>query len=285
MNIKLLPIIMVCLLSFKSNDNGEDGDPKKGKKTTTERSSNAGETKPSTDNNTVYYTRDGKVLTREVAASYVANKNNTVASNDNLTTFDKLVMSEYLDLDEKNFEKPRLNTFKAAFKGYYKLLKEGKINKQILTIIDFSQHSTQRRMWVIDMRTKEILFHNVVSHGKNSGKEYATSFSNRPESFQSSLGFYLTGETYYGENGLSLRLDGLEPGINDNARSRAIVIHGADYCDENIAKRQGYLGRSLGCPALPRELSEKIINTIKDESCLFIYHEGQQDYFKKSKWL
>lgn len=284
MNIKLLPIVMVCLLSFKSNDNGGNRDPKKDK-TAKEGSSNAAGNNTTTETTTAYYTSDGKLLTKELAAARVANKNNKINSNDNLSSFDKVVMSEYLDLDEKNFEKPKLNAFKTAFKGYYKLLNEGKINKQILTIIDFTQHSTQRRMWVIDMRTKEILFHNVVSHGRNSGKEFANSFSNTHESFKSSLGFYKTAETYFGEHGLSLRLDGLEPGINDNARSRDIVIHGADYCDERMGKNQGYLGRSLGCPALPVELSSKIINKIKNESCLFIYHEGQQDYFKKSRLL
>lgn len=284
MNIKLLPIVMVCLLSFKSNDNEGDGDPKKDK-IAKERSSNAGANNTTTENTPTYYTKDGKLLTKELAAAKVVNKNNKVSANDNLSTFDKLVMSEYLDLDEKEFDKPRLNAFKAAFKGYYKLLSEGKIDKQILTIIDFTQHSTERRMWVIDMRSKEVLFHNVVSHGRNSGKEYATDFSNTHESFKSSLGFYKTAEAYYGEHGLSLRLDGLEPGINDNARSRAIVIHGADYCNENVAKQQGYLGRSLGCPALPKELSSKIINTIKEESCLFIYHENKQDYFNKSRLI
>lgn len=284
MNIKLLPIVMVCLFSFKSNDNGGDGDPKKDKNEKV-RKTNVQSGSASHNSSTVLYTTDGKVLTKELAASKVANKTLKENSNDNLTTFDKLVLSEYLDLDENNFEKPNIKAFKAAYKGYYKLLSEEKINKEVLTIIDFTQHSTERRMWVINMKTKEILFHNVVSHGRNSGKEYATNFSNTHESFKSSLGFYKTAETYYGEHGLSLRLDGLESGINDNARSRAIVIHGADYCNEKVAKQQGYLGRSLGCPALPLELSSKIINTIKEESCLFIYNENHQDYFKKSSLL
>jgi len=140
-------------------------------------------------------------------------------------------------------------------------------------------------MWVIDMVSNEIIFQTVVSHGKNSGMEYATDFSNKPETFKSSLGFYKTAETYMGANGLSLRLDGLEPGINDNARIRDIVIHGANYADENLAHRQGYLGRSYGCPALPLKNYKEIINFIKEESCLFIYHDSNYDYLKNSKLL
>lgn len=195
------------------------------------------------------------------------------------------ILFTYLDLDEKNFEKPQIRSFESAFKGYYKLKKEGKINKDILTIIDFTQSSTEKRMWVIDMINNEIIFQTVVSHGRNSGLEYATDFSNKPESFKSSLGFYKTAETYYGANGYSLRLDGLEQGINDNARSRAIVIHGADYANEKLANKQGYLGRSYGCPALPLENYKEIIDYIKDDSCLFIYHDSDPNYLNKSQLL
>jgi len=197
----------------------------------------------------------------------------------------KAILSKYLDLEEKNFEKPQLQSFESAFKGYFRLKSEGKINKEILTIIDFTQSSTEKRMWVIDMKKNEIIFQTVVSHGRNSGKEYANDFSNVPETNKSSLGFYKTAETYMGANGLSLRLDGLEAGINDNARNRAIVIHGADYADENLGLRQGYLGRSLGCPALPLKNHKEIIEFIKEESCLFIYHDESNDYLNKSKLL
>ena len=202
-----------------------------------------------------------------------------------LSTFEKVTLSEYLDLNENNFEKPELESFKAAFKGYYKLKEEGKLKKDLLTIIDFTKSSTERRMWVIDMDKQEVLYQTVVSHGRNSGKEYATEFSNTPESNKSSLGFYTTAETYSGKHGRSLRLDGLEPGINDNARERAIVIHAANYAKESLGKRQGYLGRSLGCPALPPDVAYDIIDLIKDESCLFIYHAGNDDYLKKSELL
>lgn len=203
----------------------------------------------------------------------------------NIEGVNKAILSKYLDLEEKNFEKPQLQSFESAFKGYFKLKSEGKINKEILTIIDFTQSSTEKRMWVIDMAKNEIIFQTVVSHGKNSGKEFATDFSNVPETYKSSLGFYKTAETYMGANGLSLRLDGLETGINDNARSRAIVIHGADYADENLGLRQGYLGRSYGCPALPLKNHKEIIEFIKEESCLFIFHDGSNDYLRKSKLL
>lgn len=268
MNFKLLPLMLVGFLSFKpmtiTDPNGENNGNGTGKKVTV-------------------VTKSSTVKSKEIAA--VTNKNLKYNPSSNLSAFDKLVLSEYLDIDEKNFTKPAIESFEAAFKGYYKLKEDGKITKDILTIIDFTKSSTERRMWVIDMSKKEILHHTVVSHGRNSGKEYANDFSNTPESFKSSLGFYATAETYYGEHGLSLRLDGLESGINSNARVRDIVIHGADYANEKMGLNQGYLGRSLGCPALPKEVAHKIINLIKNESCLFIYHADKKDYFTKSRLL
>ncbi len=160
------------------------------------------------------------------------------------------------------------DAFKAAYIGYKKLNKQ---KNPLLTLIDFNRPSTEKRMYVLDMAKKEVLFVSYVSHGRNSGENYATSFSNRNGSHQSSLGFYRTGGTYQGGNGYSLLLDGLEEGINDQARPRAIVIHGADYCSEAVIRSSGRLGRSFGCPALPRELATPIINTIKGGSLLFIY--------------
>ena len=147
----------------------------------------------------------------------------------------------------------RLNAFKSAYRGYKKL---NKGNNPLLTLVDFSLPSTEKRMYVLDLAKKEVLFVSYVSHGRNSGENYATSFSNRDGSHQSSLGFYRTADTYNGGNGYSLRLDGLEKGINDKAMQRAIVIHGADYCSESVIKSTGRLGRSFGCPALPRELNK-----------------------------
>ena len=144
-------------------------------------------------------------------------------------------------------------------------------NRDVLTLIDFSLPSTVERFFVFDMARRRLLFSSVVAHGKNSGENYATSFSNEYGSYKSSLGFYLTGSTYQGSNGYSLLLDGLEKGINDRARERAIVVHGAAYADPSVASRGGRLGRSFGCPALPQKLSRPIIDAIKDGSVMYIY--------------
>jgi hypothetical protein len=132
------------------------------------------------------------------------------------------------------------------------------------------------------MLTKKVVLKSLVAHGRNSGDEFASKFSNQSESFQSSLGFYATGEVYQGKHGLSLRLDGLEYGINDHARDRAVVIHGADYVSEKFVHANGRLGRSLGCPAVPYSLHKEFINIVKDKSCLFIYHPSRT-YIAKSK--
>ena len=173
------------------------------------------------------------------------------------------------------------DAFKAAYTGYKKL---NKYNNSLLTVIDFNLPSSEKRMYVLDMVKKKVLFVSYVSHGRNSGENYATSFSNRNGSHQSSLGFYRTAGTYQGGNGYSLLLDGLEKGINDQARPRAIVIHGADYCSEEVIRSSGRLGRSFGCPALPLELTKPIINTIKGGSLLFIYAD-QPDYLAMSEVL
>lgn len=152
--------------------------------------------------------------------------------------------------------------FRQAVAGY-NLIKQK--SKSILTLIDFTKSSTEKRLFVFDMEQKKMLYSSVVSHGKNSGENYATSFSNEVGSYKSSLGFYLTGNTYQGRNGYSLLLDGLEKGINDRARERAIVVHGAAYANPSVCK-SGRLGRSFGCPALPQALTKPIINTIKGEA-------------------
>jgi len=141
-----------------------------------------------------------------------------------------------------------------------------------LTVIDYSKPSTVRRMWVYDLRTHALLFDELVSHGRGSGKTNATSFSNDPSSNKTSLGLFRTGETYVGHNGYSLRLDGLERGINDHARERAIVVHGAPYVNAGTAKTNGYLGRSLGCPAVRPEVAHSLIDAIKGGGLLFAYY-------------
>ena len=140
-----------------------------------------------------------------------------------------------------------------------------------LTVIDYSRPSTEKRMWVYDLRTHALLFDELVSHGRGSGKTNARSFSNDPSSNMSSLGLFRTAETYVGHNGYSLRLDGLDPGVNDNARARAIVVHGAPYVNAGTAKANGYLGRSLGCPAVRPEIAHALIDTIKGGSLVFAY--------------
>jgi hypothetical protein len=176
---------------------------------------------------------------------------------------------------------PSLFALESAWRGYSKL-SEG-LNKPLLTVIDFTLPSTQRRLWIIDMQAQKILLHTVVAHGRNSGLLLAEQFSNRPESYQSSLGFFQTGEAYQGKHGYSLRLDGLEAGINDQARARAIVIHGAEYAKEDFLKSAGRLGRSLGCPAVPTELATSIIKLIKDGTLLFV-HGNDPNYLKTSSF-
>jgi L,D-transpeptidase catalytic domain len=157
-----------------------------------------------------------------------------------------------------------------------KLTEQGKLNNNsILAIADFSLPSTQKRLFVLDLKNYKVLFNTFVAHGKNSGREWANSFSNQPSSLKSSPGFYITHETYNGDNGYSLRLEGIEKGINDNAYEREIVMHGADYVNQSFANAKGYIGRSWGCPAVPVAEAIPIINTIKDGNCLFIYSPDQ----------
>jgi hypothetical protein len=175
--------------------------------------------------------------------------------------------------------------FQYAMQGFEYLSKAGKIaNDNIISIVDFSLPSTKKRLFIIDLNQYKVVFNTYVAHGVNSGKEYAEQFSNRPESNQSSLGFYETMDTYNGKNGYSLHLQGLEKGINDNADSRAIVMHGAPYVDESLIQSQGYIGRSWGCPAVPEKLHKPIINKIKNGTCLFIYSPNK-NYIIHSKIL
>lgn len=154
-------------------------------------------------------------------------------------------------------------------------------NEDIVTIIDFSKPSTEKRLFILDLRNQQVLYQTFVAHGKNTGANMATKFSNNKGSNQSSLGLYRTGESYQGKHGYSLRLDGLEKGFNDNARIRAVVMHSASYVSESFIKRHGRLGRSWGCPAVPVEISEEIIDLIKGGSCLYIY-ANDSNYIENS---
>lgn len=196
----------------------------------------------------------------------------TLATNVAAPTAAEKVQSVYENLNSNNFEMPNIESFSKALLGFYELKKQGTVTKDILTLVDFSLSSNTKRLWVIDLSSNTILYHSLVAHGRNTGNEFAKNFSNKAESFQSSVGFYATGEIYTGKHGKSLRLDGLEKGINDNARNRAVVMHAADYVSESFIKNNSRLGRSLGCPALPVELNDEIITLIQNKSCLFIYH-------------
>lgn len=228
-----------------------------------------------------------------ISFGFIGNTSNNVVKNDlstkrivtNSLVVKKTVSQLFFEsLDANSFSLPRLESFVKAFEGYSKLKEQGLIVKDYLTIIDFGLSSNEERLWVVDMLNRKVVLQSLVAHGKNSGEEFASKFSNKAESFQSSLGFYATGEVYQGKHGLSLRLDGLEIGINNNARNRAVVIHGADYVSDKFTKSNGRLGRSLGCPAVPYAIHKDFINTIKDKSCLFIYHPSRV-YISKSKLI
>ncbi len=175
--------------------------------------------------------------------------------------------------------------FNYAVKGRDYLVNKGLITKdQILTVVDFTKPSTEKRMYVIDLNDEKILFHTYVAHGQKSGAQFAENFSNKPESFQSSLGFYETLGTYNGKHGYSMKLAGLESGINDRAEERAIVMHSASYVSEGFIQTKGFLGRSWGCPALPEAYNKPIIDKIKGGSCLFIYGKNK-NYLNQSRIL
>jgi L,D-transpeptidase catalytic domain len=193
-----------------------------------------------------------------------------------------LAMYNMLSLDSLGLSE---EAFKEAITGYQNLLKSGTVlNNTILSIVDFSLPSYKKRLFVLDMENGKLLFNTLVAHGRNSGQLYATRFSNRNRSLESSLGFYLTGETYVGQNGYSLRLLGMEHGFNDNAYSRGIVIHPADYVNDEISKTYGRLGRSEGCPAIPSDIHRSVIETIKNGSCFFVYGKDRR-YASRSKLL
>lgn len=171
--------------------------------------------------------------------------------------------------------------FKIAMIGFKNIEPE---NKDILTIIDFSKPSTEKRFYLIDLKSEKLLINTWVAHGKNSGENEALDFSNIKDTKKSSPGFFITAETYQGSNGYSLRIDGIEKHINNKARKRYIVIHGADYVSEEFINENGRLGRSWGCPAVPRELTDQIIDMIKEGTCIFV-NTNDPEYFRNSKLI
>jgi len=175
--------------------------------------------------------------------------------------------------------------FDYAMLGFDKLKQKGLLsNDKIISIADFTLASNKKRLFVIDLKNYKLLFVTYVAHGRNSGVEKALYFSNTPESNKSSVGFYTTKSTYSGAHGYSMRLEGHEIGFNDKAESRDIVVHSADYVSEDVARSQGYIGRSLGCPALSPKIYKAVIDKIKNGSCLFVYGNDNQ-YITNSKYL
>jgi L,D-transpeptidase catalytic domain len=187
-----------------------------------------------------------------------------------------------LQLEAKGLSR---KVFEYAVNGFRKITATGALeNDRILSIVDFSKPSSQKRLFIIDVKNYKILFNTYVAHGMKSGKEFARAFSNAPESNKSSLGFYKTADTYIGKHGYSMRLVGLEKGFNDNAYKRDIVIHSADYVNERMIRSKGWIGRSWGCPALPEGLNKPIIDKIKNGTCLFIFGTDK-NYLQRSAML
>ncbi len=208
--------------------------------------------------------------------------NGTIKEASTSNTFSTARMYDSLKL---NFSGLSEQAFRYAITGYDYLKQKGKIgNENILSIVDFSEPSSRKRLFIIDLKNFKVLFNTYVAHGQGSGAAMATKFSNTPESYQSSLGFYTTSSTYMGKNGYSMHLEGMENGINDKAEERAIVMHGAPYVNEDLIHDRGYIGRSWGCPAVSPKMSKPIIDKIKNGTCLFIYSKNNK-YLHSSKIL
>lgn len=184
-----------------------------------------------------------------------------------------LKIYEDMDLEKQGLS---LKTFDEAIMGYLNMKNAGLLSeKPLLTIVDFDKPSTQKRFWVLDLKNRKVLYNTYVAHGKNSGENHARQFSNTDDSNMSSLGFYVTEDTYFGKHGLSLKLNGMDQNHNSNAKLRNIVMHGADYVSENFIRQQGRLGRSEGCPAVPMGLHLPIIEKLRDRTVLYLHASGQ----------
>ncbi|SNR30574.1 L,D-transpeptidase catalytic domain [Hymenobacter mucosus] len=201
-----------------------------------------------------------------------------------MAAFEQHVMATYIQAGLAS-SGLSVQVYRKAMIGFYHLQQRGLTNRNetTLTVIDFSRSSKQKRLWVVDVDQGRVLYHTLVAHGKNTGEEFAHTFSNREGSEMSSLGFYLTGNTYQGKHGLSLKLQGVDAGYNTNAASRAVVVHGAEYVSEEFVRQHGRLGRSQGCPALPVHQSSAIIQTIKGGSVVFA--NGPLNTHYQSDWL
>lgn len=217
------------------------------------------------------------------AAHEPTNEPHAVRNNNEVNDY---IASVYRKIDFSSSGHLSYDVFEKAYYGYLNLRNAGKLNNdhRILTICDFTRSANTYRLWIIDLDKNKVLFNNYVAHGQGSGEEFATAFSNTQDSHQSSIGFYVTGETYQGEHGLSLRLHGMDAGYNTAAYDRGIVVHGADYVSKSFISGNERLGRSWGCPAVSSSIAPAVINTIKDGTCLFIYYP-QKRYLKTAYWL
>lgn len=196
------------------------------------------------------------------------------------------IAKAYSKLDFNGIEKLDYKVYEKAYVGYMNLKAAQKLNtqKHILTICDYSLSANKNRMWVIDMQNNKVLLNTYVAHGQGTGDEYAKAFSNKEGSHQSSIGFYVTGDTYQGSHGLSLYLHGMDEGYNSAAYERAIVMHGAGYVSKDFISGTGRLGRSWGCPAVAADVSAQLIDCTKDGTCLFAYYP-EDKYLATSYWL
>ncbi|MEO6833697.1 MAG: murein L,D-transpeptidase catalytic domain family protein [Chitinophagaceae bacterium] len=222
----------------------------------------------------------------QLSASALKHAADAAVVSNSPTKVKEYISDVYKSIDFKGAKRLSAEVFDKAMRGYLNLQSAGKLDndREILSIADFSESSTQPRLWVIDLKAKSVRFNTYVAHGQGSGEDFATTFSNKNGTHASSIGFYVTADTYQGQHGNSLRLNGMDNGYNDAALDRGIVVHAANYVSkENIAE-QGRLGRSWGCPALAPEVAQPIINTIKGGTCLFIYYP-QPQYLASAYWL
>lgn len=221
-----------------------------------------------------------------VKAGQSNNEHNTTNKENSLSILEQKIKATYSKLDFGKDQPLAYSVFKEGYTGFLNLEESGKLNssKHILSIADYSLSANNKRLWVIDLDHNKILFHTLVAHGQGTGEEFAENFSNKENSHQSSIGFFITQDTYMGDNGYSLKLQGLDGKYNSNAYDRSIVIHGADYVSDAFIQANQRLGRSWGCPAVPRNLATPIIDKIKGETCFFAYFPNQK-YLVSSKWL
>lgn len=184
-----------------------------------------------------------------------------------------------------NQKAPQLNrrVLQLALNAYHKAAAKGAVHKPILTVIDYSLPSSKQRMWIFDLRRERLLFNTYVAHGQNSGMVVPNHFSNQSSSKATSLGTYVTKDTYFGSKGISLNLQGLEKGFNDNAYNRRVVMHGAWYVEPSFIKQSGRAGRSWGCPSIAQSLAKPVINTLKGGSVLFAYYPDK-NYLSHSRY-